>query len=224
MTRARTILRTCAATGVLLALSCSDGRSHARATAVLVDVSGTYADQRGEVVRIIRTGLLPRVRPGDSFLLIRIGDQSYDRGALELSETLDAQPSRANAQKIKMAGKLDAFAQSAGRARHTDVTGAILLASEYLKETRAGKRSIIIFSDLREELPKGAKRSLEPGELTGTEVLAMNVKRLAADANDPAAYRARLDDWKARLTRAGASSWRVILEPEELAQEFAQEP
>jgi len=209
--------------GLLLALACSDSRSHARATVVLVDVSGTYADQRGEVVRIIRTGLLPRVRPGDSFFLIRIGEQSYDRSAVEAAETLDAQPSRANAQKLVLAGKLDRFAKSSLRARHTDISGAILLASEYLRETRAGRRDIIIFSDLREELPKGVRRSLEPGELKGTDVVAMNVKRLAADANDPSSYRARLADWGARLTSAGASSWKVVLEPEELAEQFAAE-
>ncbi len=209
--------------GLLLALACSDGRSHARATVVLVDVSGTYADQRSEVVRIIRTGLLPRVRPGDSFFLIRIGEQSYDRSAVEASVTLDAQPSRANAEKVKLAGALDRFAKSTARARHTDISGAILLASEYLKETRAGRKDIIIFSDLREELPRGARRSLDTGELNGTDVLAMNVKRLAADTNDPAGYRARLADWGTRLTRAGAASWKVVLEPEELAQEFAAE-
>jgi len=208
---------------LLLAAACNDGRSHARATVVLVDVSGTYADQRDQVVRIIRTGLLPRVRAGDSFFLIRIGEQSYDRSAVEAAVTLDAQPSRANAQKLALAGALDRFSKSARRDRHTDVSGAILLASEYLRETRAGRRDIIIFSDLREELPRGARRSLEPGELSGTDVLAMNVKRLAADSNDPAGYRNRLAEWGTRLTQAGASSWKVVLEPEELAQAYAAE-
>lgn len=209
--------------GLLLAAACSDGRSHARATVVLVDASGTYADQLPEVVRIVRTGLLPRVRPGDSFFLIKIGEQSYDKSAVEAAVTLDAQPSRANAQKVKLAGALDRFARSARRERRTDISGAILLASEYLKETRAGRKDIIIFSDLREELPKGARRALESGELAGTDVLAMNVKRLAADTNDPIAYRSRLAEWGSRLTHAGASSWKVVLEPEELAEEYARE-
>ena len=163
------------------------------------------------------------MRPGDSFFLIRIGEQSYDRSAVEAAVTLDAQPSRANAQKVKLAGALDRFAKSTTRARHTDISGAILLASEYLRETRAGRKDIVIFSDLREELPKGARRSLDAGELAGTDVLAMNVKRLAADTNDPAAYRTRLADWGTRLTHAGAASWKIVLEPEELAREYAQE-
>jgi hypothetical protein len=217
-------LRLFAASCLAFACACSDGRSHARATCVLVDVSGTYADQRPEVVRIIRTGLLPRVRPGDSFFLIRIGERSYDRSSVEAAVTFDAQPSRANAQKLALAGALDRFASSEGRDRYTDISGALLLAAEYLRETRAGQRSIVIFSDMKEELPKGARRSFEEGELVGTEVLAMNVKRLAADNNDPAAYRKRLADWGERLTRAGAASWKVVLEPEELAQAFSREP
>jgi hypothetical protein len=216
-------LEALAAAGLALTCACSDSRSHARATCVLVDVSGTYADQREEVVRIIRSGLLPKVQPGDSFVVIRIGEKSYDRSSVEAAVTFDSQPSRANAQKLTLAGKLDRFAQSKVRARFTDVSGALLLATEHLRETHAGRKSIVIFSDLREELPKGAQRSFEKGEFQGIEVLAMNVKRLAADNLDPAAYRKRLGDWGTRLTQAGASSWRVLLDPEELAREFAQE-
>ena len=43
-----------AALGLVLATACSDGRAHARATCVLVDVSGTYDDQRPEVARILQ--------------------------------------------------------------------------------------------------------------------------------------------------------------------------
>ncbi|HEY7724359.1 MAG TPA: hypothetical protein VH880_03440 [Anaeromyxobacteraceae bacterium] len=214
-----------AASGLLLACACTDGRASARATCVLVDVSGTYADQRQEVVRIVQSGLLPRMRPGDSFIVIRIHDRSYDRASVEASVTFDSQPSRANAQKLALAGKLDRFARSEGRAaRYTDISGAILLAAEYLRESRAGARSIVIFSDMKEELPRGSRRTLGPGELQGIEVTAMNVKRLAADNLDPAGYRNRLGEWGTRVTRAGAASWKVVLDPEELAQQFARGP
>jgi hypothetical protein len=213
-----------AAAGLLAAAACSDGRAHARAICVLVDVSGTYADQRAEAVRIVERGLLPRVRPGDSLMVIRIGERSYDRGSVEAVVSFDSQPSRANAQKLALAGKLDRFARPGARPeRYTDISGALLLAAEYLRETRAGRKSIVIFSDLREELPRGARRTLGPGELQGIEVTAINVKRLAEDNRDPAAYRARLGDWGARLGKAGAASWKVVLDPEELAQEFARD-
>jgi len=147
---------------------------------------------------------------------------------VRISETtasvgLDAQPSRANAQKLALAAKLDRFAEGRSRARYTDISGALLLASEYLRETRAGQKSIVIFSDMKEELPRGSRRDLAPGELAGIHVTALNVKRLAADNLDPAAYRSRLGEWGTRLARAGAASWKVVLDPEELAEQFARE-
>jgi hypothetical protein len=214
---------TFAMAAAVLAAGCSDGRSHARATCVLVDVSGTYDDQRPEVAHIVRTGLLPKVRPGDTFLLVRIDGESYGKENVEATVTLDSQPSRANAQKLALAAKLDRFAAARKRARFTDISGALMLAAEYLRETRAGKKTIVIFSDMKEELPPGAKRALGPKELEGIDVVALNVKRLAADKLDPAAYRKRLGTWATRLSESGAASWKVVLDPEELVKELAEE-
>lgn len=205
------------AAAVLLAAACTDPRAHARAVCVLVDVSGTYADQRREVVRIVKSGLLPRMRPGDTFVLIRVGDRGYTKDSVVATATLDDQPSHANAQKMELAAKLERFAAMDLHERHTDLSGAILLAAEYLRASHAGRKSIVVFSDMLEELPRGAQRSLEPGELAGVDVVAMNVKRLAADQMDPAAYRRRLDGWGTRLTTARAASWTVVLDPTELA-------
>jgi len=205
-----------------LAAGCSDGRSHARAICVLVDVSGTYADQRADVVRIVKAGLLPHVLPGDSLFVIRIEDGSYGKESVEATATFDAQPSHANAQKLAIAAKLDRFAAAGGRARHTDISGALLLAAEYLRETRAGRKTVVIFSDMKEELPRGAQRTLPADELTGIDVVAMNVKRLAADQLDPSGYRKRLDAWNTRLAAASVASFKVVLDPEELAGLMAQ--
>jgi hypothetical protein len=216
-------LRALAASGALLCCACSDGRAHARATCVLIDVSGTYADQRAEAVRVVERGILPRLRPGDSLFVIRIDERSYDKRSVEATVALDSQPSRANAQKLALAAKLERFARARSHAPYTDISGALLLASEYLRESGAGRKSIVIFSDMKEELPRGARRDLAPGELAGIDVTAINVKRLAADNLDPVGYRTRLGEWGTRLARAGAASWKVVLEPEELAQQFARE-
>jgi len=214
-------LRNAAALAIALA-ACADARSHARAICVLVDVSGTYADQRAEVVRVVKSGILPRLLPGDSLIVIRIGDHSYTKDSVEATVTLDSQPSHANAQKLALAGKLDRFAAGDQRTRHTDISGALLLAAEYLRETRAGRKSIFIFSDMKEELPRGAQRSLGADELAGIDVVAMNVKRLAADEQDPAAYRKRLDGWGTRLAAARAASWNVVLDPSDLASQLGE--
>jgi hypothetical protein len=216
--------RRLAAAALLLAVAaCTEDRSQSRAVAVLVDVSGTYADRVPDVVRIVRAGILPGIRPGDTFLLFKIDERSYSDEARVERATLDVQPSRANAQKLALATALDKFASGQKKARFTDISGALLLASEHLKNTGAGKRAIVIFSDMREELPKGAKRALAKDDLAGIEIYAMNVKRLAADVNDPSAYRARLAEWEKKLKDAGATSWTVVLDPEELAKQFGEE-
>jgi hypothetical protein len=208
----------------LVLVACNDGRSHARAIAVLVDVSGTYTDKLPEVSRIVRAGLLPGLRPGDTFLLVRIQEQSYQDAALAIHPvTLDPQPSRANAQKLKLATELEQLSAGGKPARYTDISGALLLAAEHLRKSQAGQKLLVIFSDMKEELPKNTKRTLEKTELAGMDVMAMNVKRLAADGVDPAAYRARLDDWGKKLTGAGARSWTVVLEPDELARALERE-
>ncbi len=218
-----TAIRSTVALGLLLASACSDGRAHSRATCVLVDVSGTYDDQRPEVARILRAGILPKVRPGDTLLLLRIDADSYAKEDVVANVTFDSQPSRANAQKLAFAATLDKFGRARTRARYTDISGALLLAAEYLRETHAGQKTILIFSDLREELPPGAKRKLGAKELEGIQVVAMNVKRLEADKLEPAAYRERLATWQSRLTASGASSWKVVLDPEELVKQFSGE-
>jgi len=120
-------------------------------------------------------------------------------------------------QKLAFASQLDGFAQRADHAPHTDIRGAMMLGAEYLREAGAGRRTMIVFSDMEEDLPRGVKRDLAPNELAGVQVLAMNVKRLAADNANPAAYRQRLASWEKQVTSHGAREFKVVLEPSKLA-------
>jgi len=201
----------------VLAASCSSGSQYSQAIVALVDVSGTYADQRSEVVDVIRKGLLPRLTPGDTLVVIRIDNESYGRQNVEANMTLDVRPSKANAQKLALASTLDAFAHKRLRSGHTDIRGAMMLGAEYLRESNAGRRTMVVFSDMEEDLPRGVKRDMAPDELKGVRVLAMNVKRLARDNANPTAYRARLASWEKHLTSHGAREFKVVLEPEKLA-------
>lgn len=200
----------------LPAVSCSDEQRYDQAIGVLIDVSGTYADERLETVRVIKREILPHMVPGDTLLVARIDSESYERGNVEALLTLDRRPSHANAQKLEVARLLDEFAARPTRSAHTDIPGAIMLASEYLGETGAGSRVLLIFSDMQEDLPGGARRQLDRGELAGTRVVAMNVKRLGRDQADPAVYRGRLDAWGERVAEAGAAEWRTLLDPSKL--------
>jgi len=202
----------------LLATGCSDERRYDQAIGVLIDVSGTYADERQETIRVLKREVLPQLVPGDTLLVARIDSDSYDRANVEALLTLDRRPSHANAQKLEVAKLLDEFARRPLRSSHTDIPGAIMLASEYLGETGAGSRVLLIFSDMQEDLPTGATRRLDAGELAGTRVVAMNVKRLGHDRADPGVYRARLDGWGERVVAAGAAEWRTFLDPTKLPE------
>jgi len=200
----------------LLTSACDDGARYARASCALVDTSGTYADEQETVTKIIKKSLLAHMLPGDSLILVRIDSDSYSKKNVEAMITLDRRPSRANAQKLEFSRLLDKLASRRHRARHTDITGALMLCGEYLAETKAGTHTVLLFSDMLEDLPRGVTRSLGPNDLAGANVVAMNVKRLKADTADPARFRSRLSSWKKRVTHGGAAQWRVIHDPTQL--------
>jgi len=202
---------------VSVALGCADARDHRQSVCALIDVSGTYADQRAEVASVIKRQVLPELLPGDTLLVIRIDSQSYEKDNVEALVTLDERPSRANAQKLAVAKRLDAFAASAPTSEYTDIPGAMMLGAEYLREIGAGSRVMLVFSDLHEDLPAGTRRQLEERELDGVSVVAMNVKRLHADGADPAVFRGRLSDWERRVTSAGAAGWQTLADAGRLA-------
>ena len=94
----------------------------------------------------------------------------------------------------------------------------MMLGAEYLRESGAGRKTMVVFSDMEEDLPRGVKRDLAPDELKGVRVVAMNVKRLAADNANPGAYRQRLSTWEKQATGHGAKDFRVVLDPEKLLE------
>jgi len=206
---------------LVAATACSDGHRYRQAVAVLVDVSGTYADQKDEVARIVKREVLPELVPGDTLLLIRIDSQSYDKEDLVSLTTLDPRPSQANAQKLAIARQLDAFAATGGRSEYTDIPGAMMLAAEYLREIDAGSRAILVFSDMREDLPKGSKRQLGEAEFADIQVVAMNVKRLESDGADPQVFRRRMDRWEKTVTEHGAAGWRTFMDAGQLGAHLA---
>jgi hypothetical protein len=205
-----------------LTAGCTDARRYDQAVAVLIDVSGTYADQKGEVAKIVKRDVLPALVPGDTLILIRIDSESYEKENLEALVTLDPRPSRANAQKLAIAGKLDAFAQGDARSEYTDIPGAMMLAADYLREIAAGSRVMLVFSDLREDLPQGAKRQLGESEFEGIELVAMNVKRLDSDNENPDLFRGRLARWEGQVTRSGATGWHNFMDATKLPPYLAQ--
>jgi hypothetical protein len=198
------------------ATACVDGRTERQAVCALVDESGTYADEIPEVLRIVRTALLPRMLPGDELIFARIDSKSYERDNVEAVLRLEPRPFAATAQKRAFLETLDAYAEKDHRAAHTDIGGGLLLCAEYLRDVPAKDRTIVVFSDLKEDLPPGVRRVFAEGTFASLRILAMNVKRLEGDNARPEDFRARLGAWAERVGEAGAAEWRVVVAPERL--------
>ena len=81
-------------------------------------------------------------------------------------------------------------------------------AVEFLNEKQTGRKTIFIFSDLKEDLEAGYVRDLVL-PLDGFEVVALNVTKLRSDNLDPREYLERLEVWRARVEGEGGT-WRVI--------------
>ena len=216
MDRAKLVRACMAALGAALAVSCVDTTSSRQAICVLIDVSGTYADQKAEVVKVLKRDVLPGMVPGDTLITILIDSESYQKDNVATLTTLDARPTRANAQKLALSKQLDAFAASDLRSEYTDIPGAMMLGAEYLREVESGTRVMLVFSDLKEDLPKGSKRRLREDEFGDIQFVAMNVKRLGGDTADPDVYRGRLQAWQDRVAASGGSGWRTLMDSSKL--------
>ena len=201
----------------LLALSastCTDQRGHAQAVYMLIDTSGTYAQEVGKAQKIINY-LLGTLQSGDSLAVARVRTRSFSEKDIIAKVTFDNRPSQANAQKRAFRDQIDAFVKSTTGSAYTDITGGLIQGGMYLNETGAGKKTILIFSDMQEELDKVTIRDF-PISLKDIRVVALNVVKLKTDNIDPRRYLGRLEAWQKRVEQAGASEWIIINDIEHL--------
>ncbi|MGC2520843.1 MAG: VWA domain-containing protein [Burkholderiales bacterium] len=204
---------------LLVASACTDSRSHTHAVYMLVDTSGTYAREAGKA-QIIVNYLLGTLQPGDSLAVARVASRSFSEKDIIAKVMFDKRPSQANAQKRIFRDKIEEFVRTVHGSAYTDITGGLLQGAEYLNETGAGKKTILIFSDMQEELDQATVRSFPIG-LQNIRVIAVNVTKLNTDNIDPRRYLGRLDAWQKRVEAAGASEWRVINDLEHLDSIFS---
>ena len=198
----------------LALMGCADQKAHAQAVYMLVDTSGTYAEEVSKAQLIINY-LLGALNSGDSLAVARVRSRSFSEKDIIAKATFDNRPSQANAQKRAFRDQVDAFTRSARGSVYTDITGGLIQGSMFLNETGAGKKTILIFSDMQEELDKQVQRDF-PIDLKNIRVVAVNVVKLKTDNVDPRRYMGRLEDWQKRVKRAGASEWLVINDIEHL--------
>jgi uncharacterized protein with von Willebrand factor type A (vWA) domain len=199
---------------------CGDQRSHAQAVYVLIDTSGTYAQEAAKA-QVIVNYLLGTLQPGDSLAVARVENRSFTEKDIIAKATFDVRPSQANAQKRAFRDATDGFLKNVRPSRYTDITGGLLQGAEFLNETGAGTKTIVVFSDMQEELDKITMRDV-PMNLKRIRVVAVNVVKLKTDNIDPRRYFGRIEAWQKRVQGAGATEWRVINDLERLDAIFSR--
>ena len=193
---------------------CADQKAHSHAVYMLVDTSGTYAEEIGKA-QVIINYLLGALNSGDSLAVARVRSRSFSEKDIIAKATFDNRPSQANAQKRAFRDEFEAFARTSRGSAYTDITGGLIQGSLFLNETGAGRKTILIFSDMQEELDKQVQRDF-PIDLKNIRVVAVNVVKLKTDNVDPRRYLGRLEDWQKRVKAAGATEWLVINDVEHL--------
>lgn len=192
---------------------CAETKSRATGVYMLLDTSGTYTEELRKGQSIINY-LLGTLQPGDSLAVARIDSGSFSEKDIIAKMTFDSRPSVSNRQKLKFRDEVDKNVATVKGSPYTDITGGMLQAVEYLNETQSGKKYILIFSDMKEDLPKGYVRDI-PFELGGFKVVALNVTKLRTDNVNPREYLDRLDSWSAKIEEGGGE-WKVVNDLERL--------
>lgn len=187
--------------------ACGPSVPPTRAVYMLLDTSGTYALEI-EKAQSIANYLLGSLTSGDSLGLARIDSASFSEKDIIAKVSFDDRPSHANQQKRAFRHQLDKFVGAVSGSSHTDITGGMLQAAEWLNETGAGHKYILIFSDLEEDLRPGYVRDFAI-DLTDINVVALNVTKLRSDQVDPREYMERLTTWQSRV-ESGGGGWRVL--------------
>jgi hypothetical protein len=206
----RRILNIATVLAVFLAISaCADKKSHAQAVYLLVDTSGTYTQELGRAQAL--TGyILGTLNPGDSFAVARVKSRSFSEKDIIAKVTFEKDPLQANAQKRAFRDKVADFTKDIKKgSAYTDISGGIIQAAEFLNETGARRKTILIFSDMQEELDYQTVRDF-PIDLKGINIVALNVTKLTTDNVDPRRYLNRMEWWEKRVRSAGAEDWRMV--------------
>ena len=199
--------------------ACSEPAPRNTGVYMLIDTSGTYTEEIEQAQQIINV-VLSRLEPTDAFAVARVDTGSFSERDIVAKMQFDDRPSVANQQKRQFRDAIDKFVSNVKPSAYTDITGGVLQASEFLTEKRTGRKIIFVFSDLKEDLPKGYVRDI-PLTLDGFDVVALNVTKLRSDNIDPREYTGRIEAWRQRVEEGGGE-WQVVNDLEGLDEVWRQ--
>lgn len=203
----------------VLLTGCADTKKHSKGVYMLLDTSGTYAFELKKA-QLILNYLLGTLQPMDTLAVARINTGSFSEKDIIAKVTFYQRPSVANNQKRAFQIKIDKFISKVRNSKYTDISGGLYQAIEYLNKADPGKKYILIFSDLKEELKKGRVRDV-PFQLAGFNVIALNDSKLKADIRDPKEYMNRVEQWRNKI-ESGNGQWRVVNDLERLDNIFSK--
>jgi hypothetical protein len=191
----------------ILLASCSPSQPQNSGVYMLIDTSGTYREEMQKAEQIIRY-TLSRLDATDSIAVARVDTGSFSEKDIVAKITFDDRPSTINRQKRLFAEQIKTFVDIEKSSPYTDITGGLLQAVEYLNEKGPAVKTVLIFSDLKEDLQDGYVRDIE-FDLDGFDIIALNVTKLRSDNIDPREYLTRLEDWQTKVEKSGGH-WQVI--------------
>jgi len=191
----------------ILLVSCTPSQPRNAGVYMLIDTSGTYREEMQKAEQIIRY-TLSRLDATDSMAVARVDTGSFSEKDIVAKITFDDRPSTINRQKRVFAEQIKTFVEMEKSSPYTDITGGLLQAVEYLNEKGPAEKTVLIFSDLKEDLQDGYIRDIE-FDLDGFDIIALNVTKLRSDNVDPREYLTRLEEWQTRVEKSGGH-WQVI--------------
>ena len=199
--------------------ACEERSATASAVYALLDVSGSYFRELDKALRALRV-MMGFMRAHDSFAVAEIGACSFTGEAVILRFTAPDRPSERQRLVAAYAQKLTDYGAKAKATNFTDIRGALAQAVQQLAARPAAQRTIVLFTDLEEDLPPTCRRDTPlPAALKGMTVLATNVTRLPEDNREPARYARRLDGWR-KLVEAAGARWQVVPDPADVVGLF----
>ncbi len=201
----------------LLLSACGEPVARNQGIYMLIDTSGTYTEELDKAQQVINY-TLAKMNPGDTFAVASINTGSFSEKNIRAKVTFDDRPSITNKQKQAFQQSIQQFVDEATPASYTDITGGLLQAVEFLNEKQPGSKTILIFSDLKEEIKEGYNRDV-PLQLDGFNLVALNVTKLRTDNLDPNQYLGRLEEWKLKVEQSGGR-WQVVNDLERLEKIF----
>ena len=109
----------------LIFIACADNRSHSNGVYLLIDTSGTYAEQITKARKIINY-LLANLNSGDSLAVARVSSKSFSEKDIIAMVTFDRRPSQANLEKRAFNQKMEDFSKNIKGSAYTDITGGLI--------------------------------------------------------------------------------------------------